>query len=621
MPHKHKVYDTNLHFFIDPVSRTISNQVASKSTLIQGDHNSERCTFEIPRLIDGHDMTLCDRIQVHYLNVSAADKNVTSSDVYLVEDIKVKPDAEDTALFSWLVSGNATKYAGMLSFCIRFICLNDEGKVSYAWHTGIYNNTVVGEGFNFSESTRAEYSDVLEAWKAEVLASMPNIDEDLARKADKEYVDNADAALEKRIETLESATLKFIVDESTGYEKLILPTAAKSALLKSIGGATAINTPDSNLFNPASIWSADFETVATADGGMKAFIPASYLNDRWGNTAFYCGSIEPGSYRYKVETQVPAEVKLNGDVTCYLQDIAGELELGLVIPESVSGGYVDVELTIHVMLVRDGDADDTATLTADNGLEFVPYGQTGTRMQHAKVERIESIGAQLIPFPYKSFNQIAGVPVIVNADGGITLKGTATKTEAQYISAPIIINTPTSLSIGSDIIIRRGGIPSVRAYKTDINGSDSSFLNTVGSPGQTAYAGTDIISVRVVIYLTKDVEYDCTIYPMLNYGAEPAPYVPYQSEPIDSITIPEAVRALDGYGREGSYIEWVDDTVTLTVTKDENLEELAVPTVTDVTHLFTEDNEIEVQAGGSLRFVNSAGLAVPSSVGYVIRKG
>lgn len=168
MAHRHSVYDTNLHFMIDPVTRVISNQVTSKATLIQGDHNSERLTFELPRLVDGHDMTLCDIIEVHFLNVSAEDKTQTSEDVYKVDDLGVCPEDADVAIFSWLISGNATKYEGLLSFCIRFVCLTGE-VIDYAWHTGIYNNVTVGEGFNFSESVIADTSDVLEAWKREVL--------------------------------------------------------------------------------------------------------------------------------------------------------------------------------------------------------------------------------------------------------------------------------------------------------------------------------------------------------------------------------------------------------------------------------------------------------------------
>ena len=47
---------------------------------------------------------------------------------------------------------------------------------------------------------------------------------------------------------------------------------------------------------------------------------------------------------------------------------------------------------------------------------------------------------------------------------------------------------------------------------------------------------------------------------------------------------------------------------------------LATPIVTDITDLFTEDNSIEVQSGGVLRFVNEKEMAVPNTIGYVTRK-
>jgi ABC-type transport system involved in cytochrome c biogenesis ATPase subunit len=48
--------------------------------------------------------------------------------------------------------------------------------------------------------------------------------------------------------------------------------------------------------------------------------------------------------------------------------------------------------------------------------------------------------------------------------------------------------------------------------------------------------------------------------------------------------------------------------------------ELATPIVTDITDLFTEDNAIQIQQGGIIRFVNANEMAVPNTVGYVTRK-
>lgn len=57
MAHKHPIYDTDPHFKIDGDTRVIINASDVKVALMQGDHNSERFTFEIPRYVDGHDMS------------------------------------------------------------------------------------------------------------------------------------------------------------------------------------------------------------------------------------------------------------------------------------------------------------------------------------------------------------------------------------------------------------------------------------------------------------------------------------------------------------------------------------------------------------------------------------
>lgn len=60
--HKHAVPDSDTYFMINPYTREIENTNYNKTVLMRGDHNSERFTFEIPRYVDGHDMSLCNRM-------------------------------------------------------------------------------------------------------------------------------------------------------------------------------------------------------------------------------------------------------------------------------------------------------------------------------------------------------------------------------------------------------------------------------------------------------------------------------------------------------------------------------------------------------------------------------
>lgn len=167
MAHQHSVYDTDKHFKIDPITRKIENQSKSKITLIQNDHDSERFTFEIPRYVEEHDMSICNKVEVHYLNIDGETKE-TNPGVYEVEDLQVSPDSEDVVICSWLISRNATKHIGTLHFALRFACLTDD-IVDYDWRTGIYSEFQISKSIFNSEVIVEDYFDVLEQWKQEVL--------------------------------------------------------------------------------------------------------------------------------------------------------------------------------------------------------------------------------------------------------------------------------------------------------------------------------------------------------------------------------------------------------------------------------------------------------------------
>lgn len=169
--HEHSVYDTDPHYKIDAHTRVIKDQSETPTKLMQNDHNSERFTFELDRFIDGHDMTLCNKVEVHYINVDGSTKE-SNDGVYKVDDIGISPAGEDVVIFSWLVSKKATKYAGTLNFRLRFACIDENAKVTYAWHTEIFKGISVSNGIDNAETVHEEYSDILEAWKTEVLAEV-----------------------------------------------------------------------------------------------------------------------------------------------------------------------------------------------------------------------------------------------------------------------------------------------------------------------------------------------------------------------------------------------------------------------------------------------------------------
>lgn len=168
MAHTHVVYDADPHFSIDENTRAITYMSSEPLIIIQGDHNSERFTFELPRYIDGHDMMLCNKVQVHFINIDSNNTTTRNTDYYEVDDLQLKEDDETTVVCSWLVSQAATQLVGSLNFVLRFACMTGS-KVDYAWHTAVYSGVTISTSIDASEVIAEQYNDVLEQWYYELI--------------------------------------------------------------------------------------------------------------------------------------------------------------------------------------------------------------------------------------------------------------------------------------------------------------------------------------------------------------------------------------------------------------------------------------------------------------------
>lgn len=203
MAHSTQIRDGDVHFTIDPITRSIKNTASTKTSVIQYDHNSERFTFILPRYIEGHDMMECNNVEVHYLTNSAV------SGVYSVEDLR--PDeTEENVVCSWLLSQNATQNAGSLHFLLRFSCVAEDGTVEYVWNTGIYKGISIASGMYNSEAIVEDYPDALAQWKQEMASicsradsAVTNLEEGLSNA--KEAAENAEKSVADAAEALRMA--------------------------------------------------------------------------------------------------------------------------------------------------------------------------------------------------------------------------------------------------------------------------------------------------------------------------------------------------------------------------------------------------------------------------------
>lgn len=222
MEHIHGSYESTNRFRINPFSRAIINESEIDIAIAQYDHNSERFIFELPKVVEEHDMTQCSAIRIHYINAGSNGK--ANKGAFEVSDISVSEEDADTVTFSWLLSRNTTSLDGVLSFAIQFICTTD-GEVDYSWSTLPYKSIKIPETYDNSDEVIIEdYSDILEQWKEELFGNFDKSMEDYYTKTevDEKMSDKADEyAGMQRISLVDVSTLnrelidgEFITEDS-----------------------------------------------------------------------------------------------------------------------------------------------------------------------------------------------------------------------------------------------------------------------------------------------------------------------------------------------------------------------------------------------------------------------
>ena len=217
---KHPVYDTDLHFTIDTTTRALITQM-KKLTLVQGSHNSERFTFDFPRMVEGHDLSQCDLVEVHFLNIDAITKE-TSPGTYGVDDVQVCADDDQKITFSWLIDGRATKFGGTMSFSIHFKCMGD-GKLLYRWPTAVFSGILISDGIDHGEAVMEDYTDIVAAWMSGIEQS---IDATVSEAVNKAVEENVSDAVDKAVDaTVGDAVDKAIEDAINNSEALKIDTS------------------------------------------------------------------------------------------------------------------------------------------------------------------------------------------------------------------------------------------------------------------------------------------------------------------------------------------------------------------------------------------------------------
>lgn len=180
--HTHSVVDSDNYFVIDPVTRTIKNMTNGPLVIMQRDHKSTVYTFQLPRYIDGHDMSLCNRVKCHFNNVENNEEDdslIEHADVAELTDLRVNSKDRNTVICSWTITRQATKYAGALGFFIQYLCIDDEGNETYEWHTDEFVEVIIKKTRHNDEQPLVEYTTIFEQWRERIFGAGDSVKSEL----------------------------------------------------------------------------------------------------------------------------------------------------------------------------------------------------------------------------------------------------------------------------------------------------------------------------------------------------------------------------------------------------------------------------------------------------------
>ena len=189
MSHTHNVVDSDPMYVIDPASRAIQLEEGSADkTIMQGDHNSERLTFKLPKVVEGHDMTQCTRVEVHFTNYNTENGTEVGTMVTAADLGEAAGDSEMLAC-SAKIPGDATGISGNLAFSLSFVCSTEDG-IEYIWNTDEYDGLVVKPRRSHTKTAAQLVSDVLGQYIQEItdqvkagvlgeITGLPPVDPDL----------------------------------------------------------------------------------------------------------------------------------------------------------------------------------------------------------------------------------------------------------------------------------------------------------------------------------------------------------------------------------------------------------------------------------------------------------
>lgn len=434
-----------------------------------------------------------------------------------------------------------------------------------------------------------------------------------------------DKELQRRVNALYSIgqgiTHKFETDSDTAYQKTI-PTGTKLMSVKNVGGRSIVFNQVVNLNNFRPNYTVNGVTFTKLDNGK--FVANGTAT---GGDAYFSDSFIPIKGHVYLEKSCPK----GGSAETYRSYITGS---GVVMDTNYGSGViapinVDARVYIVPLMVKSG-----ATV---NNLVVYPqiYDLTamfGSGNEPTSVEEFE----KMFPADYYPYNAgeivSAGTEEIVEQGRNLwdevwgvgSINSSSGNNE--FSKEAIYSKTYTPIAPNSTHIFVYAGSAKFENVKTRFYDYNKNYIGYNDKDGQTVYPNKAFITPLNAFYVrfTLPPDYGNVYKNDIALIADSSgTYVPYHR---NEHPIPEAIKALPGYGIEGNVTDYEAKTYTQNNTIDGTaIKALDTPIVTDISTLIPDDflRNIEVEALGSVTFKNSNGddyrIPVPSEEEYIVK--
>lgn len=289
----------------------------------------------------------------------------------------------------------------------------------------------------------------------------------------------------------------------------------------------------------------------------------------------------------------------------------------------------------------------------DNALPYAALERVGGMssvidgtLHHAAVTGIESASANLFDPSRVTAYDKNGITITRDGDY-IEIDGTVNYSSTNLLvyitNADIALEPNTNYTLQSffesgEVTVSSDGYCIFYIDKANEAGTASNWLSVRLNENysRTGSSGSDVKNRRMWFYISNGTVFKKARFRIAFLKGEPTTnFVPYMKRIFE---IPEAVKALDGYGMgvNAQYYNYVDfagrkyvqmceqraresgdEYIPDAITDGTNtIIYLPVPIVTDISSILPDDNVIAAHAGGTLTFCNADKIAVPSRIEY-----